>query len=302
MIDISNKPKTLRTAVAQSTLKLKNETIELIRQGKIPKGDPLAVAKVAAIQAAKNTSNIIPYCHPLPIDFVGVEFEFGEGFISVKTTVKAIYKTGVEMEALAAASVAVLTIYDMTKMLDETMTISEVKLISKTGGKSDFKTSYDRPLRAAVLVMSDSIHAGKKSDISGKLIVERLKKESVEVVGYKIIPDELEQIASELIRYSDDMKLDLVVTSGGTGFSSRDCTPEAMKQVIEREVPGISEAARSYGQERTPYSMLSRALAGIRGNTLIVNLPGSKKGVAESLDAIFPGLLHAFKMIQGGGH
>ncbi|MDP2210080.1 MAG: bifunctional molybdenum cofactor biosynthesis protein MoaC/MoaB [Bacteroidota bacterium] len=302
MIDISNKTKTLRTAVATGTLKLKNETILLIRQGKIPKGDPLPVAKVAAIQAAKNTSQIIPYCHPLPVDYVGVEFNIGENFIEVSVTVKAIYKTGVEMEALTAASVAVLTIYDMTKMLDETMTISEIKLVSKTGGKSDFKTSYERPLRAAVLVMSDSIAAGTKSDLSGKLIVERLKKELVEVVDYKIIPDELEQIVSELIRYADELKLDLVMTTGGTGFSSRDCTPEAMAKVVELEVPGIPEAARSFGQERTPYSMLSRASAGLRGNTLIVNLPGSKKGVAESLNALFPGLLHSFRMISGGGH
>ncbi len=302
MIDISNKIKTLRTAVARATLKLKPETVELIHQNKIPKGDPLPVAKVAAIQAAKNTSQIIPYCHPIPVDFVGVEFNIGKDFIEVNVTVKAIYKTGVEMEALTAASVAVLTLYDMMKMLDETMKISEIKLISKTGGKSDIKTEYDRPIRAAVLVMSDSIFAGKKTDASGKFIVERLKKESIDVEDYKIIPDELEIIVSELIRYSDDMKLDLVVTSGGTGFSPRDCTPEAMLKIIEREVPGIPEAARSFGQERTPYSMLSRASAGLRGNTLIVNLPGSKKGVAESLDALFPGLLHSFKMITGGGH
>ncbi|MDI6802312.1 MAG: bifunctional molybdenum cofactor biosynthesis protein MoaC/MoaB [Bacteroidota bacterium] len=302
MIDISNKTKTLRTAVAKGTLKLKQETIDLIRQNKIPKGDPLAVAKVATIQAAKNTSQIVPYCHPLPVDYVGVEFSIGEGFIEVSVTVKAIYKTGVEMEALTAASVAVLTIYDMTKMLDDSMEIVGVKLLEKTGGKSDFKTKYDKPLRAAVLVMSDSVYAGKKSDLSGKLIVDRLKKELVEVVDYKIIPDELEQIASELIRYADELKLDLVVTTGGTGFSPRDCTPEAMRRVIEREVPGIPEAARSFGQERTPYSMLSRASAGLRGNTLIVNLPGSKKGVAESLDALFPGLLHSFRMISGGGH
>ncbi len=302
MIDISSKIKTLRTAVAQATLKLKPETIELIHKNKIPKGDPLPVAKVAAIQAAKNTSQIIPYCHPIPVDFVGVEFIIGKDFIEVNVTVKAIYKTGVEMEALTAVSVAVLTIYDMTKMLDETMRISEIKLISKTGGKSDFKTRYDRPIRAAVLVMSDSIFAGKKTDTSGKIIVERLKKESVEIKDYKIIPDELEIIVTELIRYSDELKLDLVMTTGGTGFSPRDLTPEAMKKVIEREVPGISEAARSFGQERTPYSMLSRASAGLRGNTLIVNLPGSKKGVSESLDALFPGLLHSFKMIAGGGH
>src|SRR5207248_7511418 len=96
-------------------------TIELIKKAEIPKGDPLPVAKVAAVQAAKNTSQIIPYCHPLPIDYVGVDFTIGKDHLAIDVTVKAVYKTGVEMEALTAASVAALTIYDMTKMLDEVM-------------------------------------------------------------------------------------------------------------------------------------------------------------------------------------
>ncbi len=300
MIDVSKKIKTLRTATAQSVLKLKPETIELMRENKIPKGNPLEVAKVAAIQAVKNTSQIIPYCHPIPIDFVGVDFTIGDNTITIDVTAKAIYKTGVEMEALTGASVAALTLYDMMKMLDEEMEIIGVKLLSKKGGKSDFKETFTIPLRAAVLVMSDSISSGAKDDLSGKLIVERLKKESVEVVEYKIIPDDIDQIKSDIIRYADEMKCDLVLTTGGTGFSPRDNTPEAMKDVIEKEIPGIPEAVRAYGQERTPYSMLSRAKSGIRGKTIIINLPGSKKGVADSLDALFPSIFHAFKMLWGG--
>jgi cyclic pyranopterin monophosphate synthase len=302
MLDVSGKITTLRTATAQARLIISPETIALIRANKIPKGNPVEVAKVAAVQAAKNTSNIIPYCHPLPIDFVGFETEIGDTWIDVCVTVKAVYKTGVEMEALTGATVAVLTMYDMMKMFDETMSIAEVRLLTKTGGKSDFRTAYEQPLRAAVLVMSDSISSGKKSDASGRMIVERLKKENVEVTDYRIIPDDAERITDVLCHYADNDKLDLVMTSGGTGFSPRDCTPEAMTKVIEREAPGIAEAARSYGQQRTPYSMLSRAKAGLRGKTLFVNLPGSKKGVADSLDALFPALLHSFKMIAGGDH
>lgn len=302
MLDISKKTKTLRTATAQASLKLRPETIELIRQNRIPKGDPLTVAKVAAIQAAKNTSYLIPYCHPLPLDFVDCKFEIIEGRIEIETFVKAIYKTGVEMEALTAASVAALTLYDMMKMLDETMEIVGVKLVSKKGGKSDFKETFERPLKAAVLVMSDSIASGKKDDLSGRLIVERLQKEGVDVVEYKIIPDDTEEIQRLLIQYADEMKIDLVLTTGGTGFSPRDFSPEATRKIIEREIPGIPDTLRAYGQERTPYSMLSRGLAGIRGTTIMVNLPGSKKGVADSLDALFPALLHSFKMLWGGGH
>jgi len=302
LLDISRKHSTLRTATAGATLVLKPETVALVRAGRIPKGDPLAVAKVAAIQAAKNTSQIIPYCHPLPVDFVGVDFEMGEGRIEIKATVKAIHKTGVEMEALTAASVAALTLYDMMKMLDETMEIADVRLLEKTGGKDDFRSSFTKPLRAAVLVMSDSIAAGKKSDKSGRAIAERLKQEAVEVADYRVIPDDTEKIVETLIAYADRDKLDLVVTTGGTGFSPRDNTPEAMKQVIEREAPGVVEAARAYGQARTPYSMLSRGRAGLRGGTLIINLPGSFRGVSESLDALFPAILHAFKMLRGAGH
>lgn len=268
----------------------------------MPKGNPLEVAKVAAVQAAKNTSGIIPYCHPLPVDYVGVEFAIGKHTIEIRTTVKAIYKTGVEMEALTAASVAALTMYDMLKMFDEEMEITGVKLISKTGGKSQFGKPISSSLSAAVLVLSDSVSAGKKEDSSGKLIRERLKYFGVKVADYKILPDDREKIEAQLKVYADKRKLDLVVTTGGTGFGPRDNAPEAIAHVIDFEAPGIVEAARVYGQERTPLAMLSRAKAGVRGKTLIINMPGSRKAVAESCEALFPTVLHAFAMIAGGGH
>lgn len=301
MRDVSSKVKTLRTATAEAVLKLNKHTLQMIQAGNVPKGDPLPVAKVAAIQAAKNTSQIIPYCHPLPVDFVCVEFELSESEIRVKVLVKAIYKTGVEMEALTAASVAALTLYDMLKMLDEEMEIVGVKLLQKTGGKSDFKDRFEKPLNCCVLVLSDTVAAGKKDDSSGKEIVERLEQKGLVIKDYKIVPDERDQIIDQLKGWCD-AAVDLIITTGGTGLSPRDCTPEAMTQVIEKEAPGIMETARAYGQERTPFSMLSRGRAGVRGQTLIVNLPGSRNGVIESLDAIFPAILHTFNMMRGGSH
>ncbi|MBI1857583.1 MAG: bifunctional molybdenum cofactor biosynthesis protein MoaC/MoaB [Candidatus Melainabacteria bacterium] len=302
MRDISKKIKTLRTAKAIAVLKVDPLVIAMIKENKIPKGNPLEVAKVAAVQAAKNTSSIIPYCHPLPIDFVGVDFNINQNNIEVTVEVKAIYKTGVEMEALTAASTAALTLYDMIKMLDNNMAIESIRLISKKGGKSSYKQSFPTPLSAAILVMSDSITEGKKDDLSGKAIINRLQEEDIEIIDYKIIPDDKEQIKKMLIKYADDMKLDLVFTTGGTGFSPRDITPEAMQEIIEKEIPGIPEAIRSYGQERTPYSMLSRGKSGLRGKTLIINLPGSEKGVQESLDMLLPSVLHSLEIIQGLGH
>ncbi len=302
MRDVSRKITTRREAKAQALVTMSTETLERIRTHQIPKGDPLEVAKVAAIQAAKNTSSIIPYCHPLPIDFVGVDFALEDTQVRITVVVKANYKTGVEMEALTAASVAALTLYDMLKMLDEDMAIEAVTLLEKSGGKGDFKQGLASRLQAGVLVMSDSISAGKKSDIAGQMIVERLKEEGIPVSHYQILPDEVSGIRETLLNMTDTLKLDLIITTGGTGISPRDNTPEAMSALFEREIPGIAEAMRAYGQERTPYAMFSRSMAGVRGQSIIINLPGSAGGVQESLDALFPSVLHSFKMLWGYGH
>lgn len=302
MFDISSKTSSARCATAVSTLSVSSHTITLIKEGKIPKGDPLQVARVAAIQAAKNTSQIIPFCHPIPVEWVNITFELEETVIKSTVTAKTTYKTGIEVEAMTAASVAALTLYDMLKMVDEHILITEIRLESKKGGKSAWKETFAVPPRAAVIVMSDSISAGKKHDTAGKAIVERLTKEGVDVIDYKIIPDEPDQIKQLLVNYSDIDQLDVVITTGGTGLSPRDFTPEATTEVLDREAPGIIQTAIAYGLERTPRAMLGRGKAGVRGKTLIINLPGSRKGTEESLDALFPSVLHALKMIQGGGH
>lgn len=302
MIDVSEKNRTMRSAVAESVVTVSKAVIARINAGTVPKGNPLEVARIAATMAAKRTSDIIPFCHPVPIEYIKIEHSISDDRITMTATVKGIYRTGMEMEAMTAAAVAALTVYDMLKMLDDNMEILSVRLLKKQGGKSDFKDAFSTPLKAAVLVMSDSISAGKKTDASGVLICERLKSLGLEVLTYEIVPDEKDLIVATLKRYCDLDQVDLVITTGGTGFSPRDTTPEAMLEVVERDVPGIPEAMRVYGQERTPFAMLSRATSGLRGNTLIVNLPGSKRGVQESLDALFPGMLHAFQMIWGGGH
>lgn len=302
MRDISDKFSTLRIAIARGKIEARSETIEALRAQKLPKGDPISVARVAATQAAKNTSQIIPYCHPVPLDCVTLDFKVRDTSIEVEAVVKAIYKTGVEMEALTAVSVALLTLYDMLKPVDDQLRMGEISLIEKSGGNSDFSNLFSIPPRAAVLVMSDSIAAGKKQDRSGPRIVERLKREGLNIEDYRVIPDERETIEQWLINYADRIQVDLIITCGGTGFSPRDNTPEAMAKVIERNVPGIPEAARAFGQSRMPYSMLARGQAGIRGNTLIVNLPGSSKATTDYLNTIFPAVAHAIRMIRGEGH
>jgi molybdenum cofactor synthesis domain-containing protein len=258
---------------------------------------------VAAVQAAKQTSILIPYCHPLPIDFVDCTFIVGTSTIVVNTEVKSTYKTGVEMEALSAASAAALTLYDMMKAVDPSMEISGIRLIEKTGGKSDFPvTRKGKARKAAVLVLSDSISRGKNPDASGKAIQRRLTGAGFRVVERKVVPDDSRTIEKTLMRYADSLALDLVITTGGTGFGPRDVTPEATTRIISREAPGIGEALRSAGIRKTPFSMLSRGVSGIRGKTLVVNLPGSTAGVNEAMDVLLPVLHHALDTLSGADH
>lgn len=299
MKDISNKIDTLRTAIAEATVAASPEAVESANTGKTPKGAVWDVARAAGIFAAKKTAELIPYCHQIPIDHVAIEFEPSRDSIRIRASVSAIWKTGVEMEALTAASVAALTVYDMLKPIDSGVAISGVRLIEKTGGKSSF--AEESIPSAAVLVVSDSVASGKNEDKSGKLIVEKLESLGVDVKSCVTVPDEEREIAKVVKGWANGGIL-LIVTTGGTGAGQRDVTVSAISKIIERELPGVAEAVRAYGQRRTPYAMLSRGIAGLVGKTLIVTLPGSPKAVKESMDAIFPHVFHVYPMVEGKGH
>ncbi len=299
MISTADKYTTLRTAKAAAKVSASPKTIALCKSGKTPKGNAVEIARAAGVLAAKKTYELIPFCHPIPLDHIGVDIRFSKNAIEIQASATAVSKTGVEMEALTAASVAALTIYDMLKPVTKNITISNIKLMEKRGGKSDF-TSVAKNLRAAVIVTSDSRAAKKNEDTTGSIIRNWLKALGFKTGKAAVTPDNQKDIKDALKRYSK--RCDLIITTGGTGLGPRDVTVEATRKVIEKEISGISEAIRNYGQERTPFSMLSRGIAGIRGKTLIVNLPGSPKGVRESLTAITPGILHAFEMMKGKGH
>ncbi len=301
MVDITHKSNSLRTAVAQAIVKVGSPaTIDAIRNKLVPKGDVIEASKIAGLFAVKNTSNAIPDCHPLPIEYTSVSHTINDLTIEILVTVKTIYKTGVEVEAMHGAAIVALTMYDMLKPIDKQVEIQNIQLVEKKGGKSDVK-KIDNTLKIGVIVCSDSISAGKKTDSAGKAIIEKLEKLSLSSSFYTIIPDEVLVIQNEVLNlYSQNY--DLIIITGGTGLSPRDITPDAVIPLIDKRIPGIEETIRNYGQQRTPYAMLSRSVVGFKGNTLLMALPGSTNGAAESIDAVFPSVLHLFKIIKGFNH
>jgi molybdopterin adenylyltransferase len=153
--------------------------------------------------------------------------------------------------------------------------------------------------RAVIITVSDKGSRGEREDTSGPEIAGMIERLGFEIVGRRIIPDEKEMIRVALLEWCDSGKTDLILTTGGTGVSPRDVTPDATREVIEREIPGMAEAMRRQSAAVTPHAMISRALAGIRGQTLIVNLPGSPKGARENLSVLLPALPHAIEKIKG---
>lgn len=303
MVEITHKNNSLRQAIAEARVQVsKIETINAVLEKKVPKGDVFEMAKTAGLFAVKKTSDLIPDCHPLPIEFTAVTYEI-QGFeIIIQIEVKSIYRTGVEVEAMHGASVIALTMYDMLKPIDKGIEIKNIKLITKKGGKSDWKNKYlDLGLKAAVIVCSDTINAGQKEDFAGKSICSKLNGFGVEIIDYSVIPDEKKDIQNVVNKHCE-LKTNILIFTGGTGLSLRDVTPEAILPLLDRRIPGIEESMRQYGQERTPLSMLSRSVAGVKDTTLILAVPGSTKGASESIDAIFPAVMHIFKVFRGTRH
>jgi cyclic pyranopterin monophosphate synthase len=308
MIDVGDKAITRRVAVAAGRLDTTAEVVALLVSDGLKKADALATARIAGISAAKRTSELIPLAHLLPLDSVTVEFEplssnGAEASVGIRATVAVTAKTGVEMEALTAVAVAGLTLHDMIKAVDPAAVLGDIRLLEKTGGKHGHWTSdATAPTArgaAVVLVSSTGAAAGTREDRTGPLIVDWLVARGYSVDAPVVVADaDLEGALGGAVAGSPA----LVITTGGTGIHPQDRTPEATRTVLDRELPGVAEAIRAAGLATTPTAALSRALAGIAGSTIVVNLPGSPGGVRDGL-AVLDGLLpHLHDQIGGGGH
>ena len=302
MVNITHKSNTLRKAIATATVKVSSsQTIDLVKEKKVPKGDVFEFSRAAGLLAVKKTSDVIPDCHPLPVEFTSITYSIDGLSIFITVEVHTIYKTGVEVEAMHGAAITALTMYDMLKPVDKGIEIGTIKLENKTGGKTSYKDELQEKLRCAVIVCSDKVASGQAIDKAGRAVIEKLAKHDITDCLYEIIPDEpvdLRSMINKLV--SSDYQL--VLCTGGTGLSPRDLTPDTITPLLDREIPGIMEAARQYGQQRMPYAMLSRGVAGFIKNTLVITLPGSTRGAIETMDALFPWVLHVFSVAKGMRH
>jgi len=300
-VDISHKLETLREATAYGRIKLSPQCVEKIKNNLLPKGNCLEATKLAGIYGAKQTPFLLPFCHPVGFDHVEIDTSVGENFIEVTAKVRGIARTGYEMEALTAVSVALLNIYDMCKNFDPQMVIEEIKLLSKKGGKSQHFETLEG-IKTAVITVSDRASKGIYEDKSGKLAVEKLKELNAEVVYYTVVPDE-EKAIEKAIKEAIAKGAEIIVTSGGTGLSPRDITPEVVSKMAFKEIKGFGEAMRVLGSRFTPKALVSRATAYILPNQKVVLvLPGSKGAVNDYLTLLGGLLKHALDMAKGKGH
>ncbi len=322
MADIAEKSPTRRSAVASGSLRMGREAFELLRDGRLPKGDALGQAEVAGLLAAKRTPEALPLCHPLPLDGVEIAFELDPALPGLRVRCRAwtVAKTGVEMEALSGATGALLAAYDAVKPVDPALTIETVRLELKEGGKSGLwrhpESSYSFPpvvaegkdggikpltsFRASIITVSDRCSRGEAEDRSGHALARGLAALGFAVSSPLIIPDDKDRIAEAIQRLARES--DAVVLTGGTGLGPRDVTPEAVASACDRLIPGFGEILRADGARTTPLASLSRSTAGQLGRAIVVALPGSVGGVEDGLRVLARLLPHAVHVSRGGGH
>ncbi|NMM48298.1 bifunctional molybdenum cofactor biosynthesis protein MoaC/MoaB [Marinigracilibium pacificum] len=297
MIDITHKVNTLREATALAIVKASSpDTINRIKENTVPKGNVFEMSKAAGLLGIKKTPDLLPDCHPLPIEYTGIEYQIQGLEIHISVTIKTIYKTGVEVEAMHGASIVALNMYDMLKPIDKNIEIGTIRLEKKKGGKSSFRLDSEG-LTAQIVVCSDTISKGEGEDKAGKIISSKLSDLGIDC-DITIIPDDKEKIKAILSKNSHDM----IIYTGGTGVGPRDVTPDVIEPLLDIRLKGVEEQMRNYGQQRMPYAMLSRSVAGIKDGRLVLILPGSTKGAAECIDSIFPHVLHVYKVIEGSRH
>ncbi len=246
------------------------------------------MARAAALLAVKQASSLLPQLQPIATSHTEIRFTLEGEDLLLEVEVRAVTATGLGTHALAAAAVAAVCVYDLVSpQRDGPVVIERIELAPAA---ARLRAVVENGT-AVVIVLSDSVAAGTKPDTAGKSIVARLEAAGFATLGYEVLSDDSAEMAGR-VQHWMAQKPDVIMTVGGTGLGSRDHTVEAIRPLLTTEVPGVMEAARAYGQARTPYAMLSRGIAGVAGNSVVVTMPGSRRGAEETFDAIIVGLIH----------
>ena len=297
MVDVGDKEIQHRNAKAKGCIFLAKNTVKQITENSVKKGDVLTVAQLAGINAAKQTSGLIPLCHNIMLENIKVSLAIDNKGVIAESEVRCTGKTGAEMEALTAVTVALLTVYDMCKAIDSNMSIGDITLIEKNKNMK-----LPESLDILIITLSDRAFNGEYKDKSGPGINDILT-EYLNSTGWKysiktvIIPDNSEMLREHLIKAGD--KFNFIFTSGGTGIGPRDITYETVMPLLTKEIPGIMEYIRvKYGKDN-PNALLSRSIAGVIGKAIIYTLPGSVKAVEEYMSEILKTMLHSVNMQYG---
>ncbi|GAA2034908.1 bifunctional molybdenum cofactor biosynthesis protein MoaC/MoaB [Agromyces tropicus] len=316
MVDVGGKPVTRRVAIAEGRLDTTAAVVDLVRTDSLKKADVLPTARIAGISGAKRTSELIPLAHIVPLDSVAVDFGFEEAAVTIRGTATTTGRTGVEMEALTAVAIAGLTLHDMVKAVDPAARLGGIRLIEKRGGKRGVWRADDAGVDAGgepeavstdaaaarsaiVLVASTRAAAGTAEDTTGPVIAGWLGSRGFATGEPRVVAD---AGIADALRAAAEEQPAVIVTTGGTGVSPTDRTPEATAAILDRALPGVAEAIRTAGRAATPTAALSRALAGTAGRTVVVNLPGSRGGVADGLAVLDELLPHLVDQVAGGDH
>lgn len=299
MVDVTDKVSTARMAKAEGKITMNPETVLAIQDETLPKGNVLTTAKIAAIQTAKKTAELITMCQQLNLSFVNVEFELASDSVMIRSTVKTKEATGVEMEALSAVSGAALTIYDMCKAVDKTMEIGGIKLVKKVGGKSDHTSEY-RP-KVGVITLSDSVASGDSEDKTGVILSDGFTNSGCELIEKIVFEDGSDQLVPT-IQNCVDSGIELILTTGGTGLGPRDLTIQTVEKLFDSKLLGIEQALHAYGRGKVKTAMLSRLMAGVVNGAIVICLPGSPGAAKDSLQVLIPTIFHSFHMMRGEKH
>lgn len=309
MKDISHRQSTLQTAQAMAIVFCKAETVAHVAEQQLQGGMLFDMARAAGFLAAKLSPQFLPQTLVPNLEGVDLSFGFlhelkdeeqlpgleGSSGIFIQSTVRSIGRINIEMEALSAASIAALHIYESLKAKDQALEIGKISLIKQ---KEKHKKNEDT-LTCAILVCGSDIASGQRADKTGQWIKERLTAENTNIVAYELVSDNKTEIQNQVLQWVAQ-DIDFIFTTGGTGLGPKDLTVSAITEILERHADGITSAMRHFGEARTPMTMMGLLAAGIIKDSLVLTLPGSSNGARESLDALLPTLFHTRKILKGG--